>query len=108
MAAGGGNIISDDMTFIKKTDGHYKGFTITRLVKLRNDIILKFFSDLQKHKSLKCNEEEKYFDVDDINTGPLEPSIVNAIIILEKTGEEDTSIHKIHPSKVVPHIFPSS
>ena len=30
------------------------------------------------------------------------------IIILEKTGEEDTSIHKIHPSKVVPHIFQSS
>ena len=108
VAANGGSIISDDMTFIKKTAGYYKAYTITRLVKLRNDIILKFFPKLLKYKSLKNNEEEMYFDVNDINSELPEPSIIRAIIILEKTGQKTTSLNKIHPSKVVPHLFPSS
>ena len=108
IAANGGSIISDDMTFIKKTAGSYKAYTITRLVKLRNDIILKFFPKLLKYKSLKNNEEEMYFEVNDINSELPEPSIIRAIVILEKTGKRITSLNKIHPSKVVPHLFPSS
>ena len=108
VAANGGSIISDDMTFIKKTAGSYRAYTIMRLVKLRNDIIRKFFPGLLQYKSLKNNEEEMYFDVSGINSEITEPSIIRAIIILEKTGQKTTSLNKIHPSKVVPHLFPSS
>jgi len=108
IAVNGGSIISDDMTFIKKTADSYRAYTITRLVKLRNDIILKFFPNLLKYKSIKNNEEEMYFDVNGINSRIPEPSIIRAIIILEKTGKRNTSLNKIHPSKVVPHLFPSS
>ena len=108
IAANGGSIISDDMTFVKKTADSYRAYTITRLVKLHNDIILKFFPQFLKYKSLKNNEEEMYFDVTDINSELPEPSIIRAIIILEKTGKKNTSLNKIHPSKVVPHLFPSA
>jgi len=108
IAANGGSIISDDMTFIKKTADSYKAYTITRLVKLRNDIILKFFPQLLKYKSLKNSQEETYFNVTNISSKLAEPSTIRAIIILEKTGQKTTSINKIHPSRVVPHLFPSS
>jgi len=108
VAAGGGSIVSDDMTFIKKTDGYYRAYTITKLVKLRNDIISEFFPVLLKYRSLKNDEEEMFFDVNDLNKKVPEPSVVSAILILEKTGRKKSDIEKIHPSQVVPHIFPSS
>jgi hypothetical protein len=108
IASNGGSIISDDMTFIKKTGNSYKPYSITKLVKLRNDIIVKFSPWLLKYKALEKNEEEAYFDVNDINGKNSQGAEISAIIILEKTGAEGSDIMKIHPSKVVPHIFPSS
>jgi hypothetical protein len=108
IAANGGSIISDDMTFIKKTADSYKAYTITRLVKLRNDIILKFFPELLQYERLKNNEEEMYFNVDNINSEIPGPAIIKALIILEKTGKRNSDVIKVHPSKIVPHLFPSA
>ncbi|MHB1346661.1 MAG: hypothetical protein ACYCXK_04125 [Candidatus Humimicrobiaceae bacterium] len=107
IAANQGAIISDDMTFIKKNKNHYSAHTITRLVKLRTDI-LKFFPKLLESESLTNIEEERYFDVKNINKIFPRSSSLSAIIILEKTGKQKTKVDNIHPLKVVPHLFPSS
>jgi hypothetical protein len=53
IAANSGSIISDDITFVKKIAGSYRAYTITLLVKLRNDVILKFFPQILKYESIK-------------------------------------------------------
>lgn len=107
-AAGGGSIISDDVTFLKKTGTSYKVDTITRLVKLRSDTIDRFFPELLDNEFLKSDEGELYFDVADINDRKPESSILNGIVILEKTNDKYSDMKKIHPTKVIPHLFPSS
>lgn len=107
-AASGGNIISDDITFLEKTGDSYRVHTITKFVKLHSDTINRFFPKLLGHRFLKSNEEEMYFKAKDINDKEPENSILNAIIILERTDKKDSSFKKIHPSKVIPHLFPSS
>ncbi len=106
-AANGGNIISDDITFLKKTGDSYRAHTITNLVKLHNDTINNFFPKLLSYRFLKNNEGEMYFEAKDINNEEPGNSILNAIITLEKTNKKKSSFRKIHPSKVVPHLFPS-
>jgi len=107
-AVNGGTIISDDITFLEKTDDSYKVHAITNLVKLHSDTINRFFPKLLGHSSLKSNEGEMYFEAKDINNKEPENSILDAIIILERTNKKDSSFKKIHPSKVIPHLFPSS
>ncbi len=104
----GGNIISDDITFLKKTGDSYKVHTVTNLVKLHSDTIGRFFSKLLSHKYIRNNEGEMYFEAKDINDKEPENSNLGAIITLEKTSNKKSSFKKIHPPKVVPHLFPSS
>ena len=127
VAAGGGNIIADDMTFIKNAGDCYNVFTITRLVKLGEEAIGRFFPELLKQRCLKGAEQDIYFDVNDINDRAYsesgknklppnegkngncpDPPELNAAIILEKTGSKDSDYSKIHPLKTIPHLFPSS
>ena len=108
LALNGGNIISDDLTFIKRTGGHYVTHTITRLVKLHSITMKKFYPELSELDSLKNDEGEVYFDESGINKKNVEKSILDSIIILEKTGKRSSSISRVHPSQVISHLFPSS
>ena len=108
VSANGGSIISDDMTFLKKTGNNYNVFTITRLVKIMDDMQTRFFPEIIKYKSLINDEGEIYYDVDLLNRRTLSNAFLKAITILEKTGNNETCYEKIHPSAVVPHIFPTS
>ena len=107
-AVNGGNIISDDITFLEKTGDSYKVHTITNLLKLHSDTINRFFPKLLGHRFLKSNEGEMYFEAKDISGKEPKNSILDAIIILEKASKKNSSFKKIHPSKVIPHLFPSS
>lgn len=107
-AAGGGSIISDDVTFLKRSGTSYNVHTITRLVKLHGDTINRFFPELMDHKYLKSNEGEIYFDSADINKRKPENSTLDGIIILERTDTKYSSMKRIHPLKVIPHLFPST
>ena len=109
IASGKGTIISDDMTFVKKTGGSYFVYTITKLVKLREDVLLDFFPEFLKYDYIKNENEERYFNADDINKNKTNnKTVLKAIIILEKTGKEFSSYSKVSLSEVVPHIFPTS
>lgn len=107
-AAHGGNIVSDDVTFIKRTGDLYKAYTITRLVKLHGDSITKFFPKLLSYKYIENHEGDMYFDVNNVNSGLPTHSVLNSIVIVEKTGIKSSNSSKIHPSRVIPHLFPSS
>ena len=108
LALNGGNIISDDLTFVKRTGNHYITHTITRLVKLHSIAMKKFYPELSGLSTLKNDEGEVYFDEGDINKENLEKSILDSIIILEKTGKRSSNITRIRPSQVSSHLFPSS
>ncbi len=108
LALNGGNIISDDLTFIKKTGDDYYTHTITRMLKLHNITIERFYPELSKHGLLKNSEGEVYFNESDINNEPIGRTLLDSIIILEKTGDMGSSFTRIHPSQVISHLFPSS
>ncbi len=108
LALNGGDIVSDDLTLIKKTGDHYHTYTMTRLVKLHDLTIDRFYPELLKHSSLKNDEGEVYFDEGDINSGPIESSMLDSIVILEKIENRNSSFTRVHPSRVIPHLFPSS
>ena len=107
-ASHGGDIVSDDVTFIKKIGDSYKVCTITKLVKLHGDTITRFFPELLIYKHIKNHEGDMYFDVNNVNSGLPTHSVLDSIVILEKTGIKSSNSNKIHPSRVVPHLFPSS
>ena len=108
LALNGASIVSDDLTFIKRTGDHYAAHTITRLVKLHGITMEKFYPELSGLDSLKNDEGEVYFDESDINKKTVEKSTLDSIVILEKTGKRSSSITKVHPSQVISHLFPSS
>ena len=108
LAANGGNIVSDDVTFLKKTCNFYKAYTITRLVKLHGDTVARFFPKLLIYEHIKNHESDVYFDVHTLNTGIPMHSVLESIVVVEKTGVKHSRVIKVHPSTVVPHLFPSS
>ena len=108
LASNGGSIVSDDITFIKNKSGIYTAHTITRLFKLYRHTVRKFYPDLLRYDAVISDEGEMYFDESHINKSRVRDSVVDSIIILEKTGKEVSSITRVHPSQVITHIFPSS
>lgn len=104
----GGNIISDDLVFIKRTDKGYLPSSLTRLVKLRNDSIRRFYPELLQRGTAAVYEDETYYFMEDINSMISEEPHIKAITILEKTGKSFSSYSNVHPSEIIPHLFPST
>jgi hypothetical protein len=108
LALNGGNMISDDLTFVKKTGGYYTTHTITRLVKLYDETIRRFYPELLQYDHVANDEGETYFDESLINNRTIKRSKLDSIVILEKIKKNESNITRIHPSQVISHLFPSS
>ena len=109
LALNGGNIISDDFTFIKRTKKQqYSPHSLTKMVKLHDATVKTFFSGLLNYNYIKSEEGELYFNGNEINRRPVDRSIIDSIIILEKTENIRSNFTVVHPSMVIPHIFPGS
>jgi len=104
----GGQIIADDLTFLTKDEDGYHPSSLTSLVKLRDDSISMFFPELKRMHSAAHYENETYFFLEDINSTRPENLNLKGISILEKTGNKTSSFSPVHPSEIVPQLFPST
>lgn len=103
-----GQIISDDLTFVLKDETGYHPSSLSSLVKLRDDSINMFFPELKRLHEAAHFEDETYFFIADINKKRYESNTLNCIAILEKTGSSNSAFKPVHPSEVVPELFPST
>ncbi|MBN1623399.1 MAG: hypothetical protein JXN10_01530 [Clostridia bacterium] len=104
----GGGIISDDLTYVRNIEGHYLAYSLSGLVKLRDDSLSRFFPDLGLLEPV-CNfMDETYFFIRDINLGKKPDNLISGIGILTKTGLQASSYKKVKPVEVVPEMFPST
>jgi hypothetical protein len=108
LASRGAGIISDDITFIKRDDEYYYACGITRMVKLFRHTVEQFYPRLLAHDPVINEEGEMYFDERLINKDAVGRPRLDSILILEKTGRQASAISRVHPSKIITHIFPSS
>lgn len=108
LAAGGRNIISDDLTFIKKEGHSFYACPMNCLAKLHENTLMNFFPQFLKYELLKSEDGDIYVNMKDINKNISRKADIKAIIILQRNGNKKSSFYKIHPSKVIPHLFPSS
>ncbi len=103
-----GHIIADDLTFINKDETGYHPSSLSSLVKLRDDSLKMFYPELNRLHEAAHYENETYFFLEDINKSRPEGITLNCISILEKTGIKDSSYKPVHPSEIVPQLFPST
>lgn len=103
----GGSIISDDLVFIKKIKEGYVPSSLTRLVKLRNDSIKRFYPELLQKSAAAVYQDETYYFIEDINNTSDE-AIINVITMIEQTGKSSSSHENAHPAEIVSNLFPSS
>ncbi|MDD3777682.1 MAG: hypothetical protein PHN32_08770, partial [Actinomycetota bacterium] len=108
MVVNGGNIISDDITYFKQENKNFYPHTVSSLAKLRKESVYNFFPQLLHYSYMKNSEDELYFYINDLNANLKKNPKIRAIVILNKTMQPVSSLRPIAPSKVVPHIFPSS
>jgi len=108
LAAGGRNIISDDLTFVKKEGYSFYTYPMNCLTKLHENTLIDFFPQFLKYELLKSENGDIYINVKDINKNINEKADLAAIIILQRSGNKKSSFYKVHPLKVIPHLFPSS
>lgn len=106
--ANDGQIISDDLTFVLKDETGYHPSALSSLVKLRDNSISMFFPELKRLHEAAHYEDETYFFLPDINKTKYENHTLNCIAILEKTGTLKSSYKPVHPSEIVPELFPST
>ena len=104
----GGQIISDDLTFVLKDETGYHPSSLSSLVKLRDNSINMFFPELNRLHEAAHFEDETYFFLADINKIKYETHTLNCIAILEKTGNLKSAFKPVHPSEIVPELFPST
>ncbi|MFO7612720.1 MAG: hypothetical protein R6W99_09605 [Clostridia bacterium] len=104
----GGGIISDDLTYVRNIDGKYMAYSLSGLVKLRDDSLLRFFPDLGSLEPACRFMDETYYYIKDINGGNKPGNIISGIGMLTKTGFPSSSYQTARPVEIVPEMFPST
>lgn len=84
IAASGGSIISDDITFIKKQDSLYFTNSLTRLAKLNEDAIKDFFPQFLKYQLFKSEANDIYFNKEYLGKDIKRAVPICSICILKK------------------------
>ncbi|MDZ7836930.1 MAG: hypothetical protein U5N58_02710 [Actinomycetota bacterium] len=67
-----------------------------------------FSQNYLNYKYLENDEGEFYFSLNDLNAEIIKVPRVKAIVILNQTKMTASASKPVHPTKVIPHIFPSS
>lgn len=106
--AHGGFIVSDDITYFKSEKGKFYPYTLSGLAKLQKYSVDTFFRELLNYNYLENDEGEFYFNLNDLNGESLKHPPARAIVILKKTMVPDSDYQQVHPTTVIPQIFPSS
>ncbi len=104
----GGWIISDDLTYIKKEKGKYLAYSLSALVKLRNDSITRFFPELESLEPVFKYNDETYFYIPDINRQHIPKNEIFGVGILNKTGGFKSSYCTAKPIDIIPKMFPGT
>ncbi|MCL4385781.1 MAG: hypothetical protein M1326_05645, partial [Cyanobacteria bacterium] len=97
-----------DLTFVKKENSFFYSYPMACLTKLHENTLTNFFLQFLKYELLRNENGDIYINVKDINKKINEQAPLSAIAVLQKTGNKKSSFNKVHPLKVISHLFPSS
>lgn len=100
-------VLSDEMPLIKKVENQYNAYSLSSIVKITEKSIEDFFGESIRQIPHDYYDDEYYFQIADIQSKSI--SVVEKIenlFILNRTGQLETTIHSIHPAKVVQELFP--
>ncbi len=100
-------VLSDEMPLLKKEEDHYNAYSVSSIVKIREQAIEDFFDESIKELPHDCYEGEYYFQIADIQSESIDAvQNIKKLFILNITGQLETTIHSIHPTKVIQELFP--
>ena len=99
-------ILTDEKLFIFKDAGYSAG-SISDIIKVRYDVISKFFSAKEEYHEYDVIAEEHYLKLGNSKKSSWQNRVpLRALCLLEQTGESKTQITAVNPTKLVGGLFP--
>jgi hypothetical protein len=99
-------ILTDEKLFVFKDAGYLAG-SVSDIIKVRYDAISKFFAAKEECHEYDVIAEEHYLKLGDSKKSSWQNRVpLNALCLLEQTGESKTQITAINPIKLVGGLFP--
>lgn len=100
-------VLSDEMPLLKKEGERYNAYSLSNIVKIREEAVKRFFTKDIMNLPHDCFEDEYYFQLSDIQSKTLKvASDIKNVFVLNITGKTDTKIHSVHPTQVIQELFP--
>lgn len=100
-------ILTDEKLFILKKDGGYSVSAMSDIIKVRQDVISKFFPQPGAGKKFDVIGEEHYFKLGTSELYRWQDRVnLKALCMLEQTGNSRTEITTINPTKLAGGLFP--
>lgn len=103
----GFKVLSDERILLYYRDSAYRGCSISDIIKVRETAREQFFPDLPTDKAYGSIEDEHYFRCDAITPGGwLADCEVKHFLVINRTGQRDSSLAPINPTRAVGEFFP--
>jgi hypothetical protein len=99
-------ILTDEKLFVFKDAGYTAG-SVSDIIKVRNDVMSKFFAAKEECHEYDVIAEEHYLKLGGSKKSSWQNRVpLNALCLLEQTGESKTQITEVNPTKLVGGLFP--
>jgi len=118
MLRSGYPVLADDRILLKKDEtgetgrdeispGSYSAYSISDVMKLKQEAIDKFFPEAKDINYLHQVEDEYYFKATAYGGGTyLNSTKIDYLMVFEKTGRLESRLERVNPSRVVGDLFP--
>ncbi|MCK5759273.1 MAG: hypothetical protein KAH14_09280, partial [Clostridiales bacterium] len=104
----GGKIISDDISFLYKDENGYHPSSLSSLVKISAESIIRYYPELNLLHEAAHYENETYFFMEDINNTRPDKTTLTRIVLLDKIDKSHTDFQEIHPAQILQQLFPTT
>lgn len=101
----GYKIIADDISFLYKDESGYHPSSLSSLVKISAESIIKYYPELNLLHEAAHYENQTYFFMEDINNTRPDETCLSNIMLLNKFV---ASYKEIHPAQILQLLFPTN
>jgi len=105
----GHSVLSDETVLLYQKDHVYSAHSITDVIKTQKATIHRFFPKLENQPAYQEVGDELYYKIGLMSDFRYQRQAnIHSVMILNQTGEKESSIEKISPSKVVSDFLPAT
>lgn len=99
--------LTDEAAFIRKSPDGYEALSLSRVVKVRQDAVQKFFPALANRSPRFEGAGEYYYPINALPSGTnINRTDLRAVIAVTQSHVRDSCLERVSPLKVVPAAFP--